>query len=41
MECDYSLVNDNHPYLIPELVVKPYYVKSAKVNLNRIEFIQK
>lgn len=40
VECDYSNVSNNQPYLIPELVEKPNYVKTAKVNLNRVEFIQ-
>lgn len=39
VECDYAMVTNNQPYLLPKLTLKPDYVKLAKINLNRIEFI--
>lgn len=39
VECDYSKVTKDKPYLEPLLIVKPSNVKSARINQNRIEFV--
>ena len=39
VECDYSKVTKNKPYLEPVLIAKPSNVKSARINQNRIEFV--
>lgn len=38
--CDYSKLNTKQPFLIPELVKQPSIVKNAKINQQRVEFIQ-
>lgn len=39
VECDYSKLNNDQNYLIPELIKAPQAVKRAKINQQRIEFI--
>lgn len=39
VECDYSRLLPEASYLIPEIVLKPKGVKTAKINQNKIEFI--
>lgn len=37
--CDYNKITDDQSFLIPEIVVKPQSVKSAKILNKRIDFI--
>lgn len=39
VECDFSAIADQQPYLTPTLIKIPKLVKSAKVNQQRIEYI--
>ena len=39
IECDYNSLTDNDLYLIPKIVKQPDFVKNARLNVNRIEFI--
>ena len=39
VECDYSNINVEQTFLIPEIVEKPKSVKSTRISQNRVEFI--
>lgn len=39
VECDYSKLDNEHEYLIPEITKVPKVVKSTRIAQNRIEFI--
>lgn len=39
VECDYNSLNQANTFLIPQIVQKPSQVKSAKLDVKRVEFI--